>query len=243
MKHMLSISQVMTNNNLHPRIIELTEETAEQYGALCGFEGVAARKRSWYFQGITNRIEWYRKHYHEGLRIAVCVNEQDEKSGLIEYVPGEYCWRTLDAKGYIVIHCLYVFSGKTRKGYGKLLLSHVIGKSKGYHGLAIVTSSKPWVNDKRFFLKQGFKKVENAPPYFELLAMRFRDVPLPSFRKGWEDRALQYGKGITVFYSDQCPIADFAISNITSAAKELDMDLRIIPIDNYSAAQNAPSPC
>ncbi|MBK1813118.1 YoaP domain-containing protein [Clostridium sp. YIM B02505] len=45
------------------------------------------------------------------------------------------------------------------------------------------------------------------------------------------------GKGITVLYSDQCPI-----KNITEAAKECSLDIRLHKIDNHIEAQNSPSP-
>ncbi|NJD01223.1 MAG: hypothetical protein FIA99_01180 [Ruminiclostridium sp.] len=108
--------------------------------------------------------------------------------------------------------------------------------------IVIVTSSKPWVNDKKYFIKNGFKKIDKAPPYFELLVKQFKEAPLPTFNSGWEDRALAYGDGITVLYSDQCPIIDYAIQNISDAAKECDKEIKFHRIDNYIEAQNAPSP-
>jgi len=161
---------------------------------------------------------------------------------MIEYIPGEYAWRTVNASGYTVIHCLQVLRSQTRRGYGDSLLNECIQDAKDTNGIAIVTSSKPWVNDKKYFVKNGFKKIDKAPPYFELLVKQFKEAPLPSFNNGWEERALNYGDGITVIYSDQCPIIDYGLKNIIDASKECNMSIKLCKIENHMEAQNAPSP-
>jgi hypothetical protein len=118
-------------------------------------------------------------------------------------------------------------------GYGNLLLNECIRDSEHTNGIAIVTSSKPWVNDKKYFIKNGFKKIDKAPPYFELLVKQFKEAPLPFFNSGWEERALKHCEGITVLYSDQCPIIDYAIKNITEASKECNMVIKLHKIENY----------
>jgi hypothetical protein len=42
-------------------------------------------------------------------------------------------------------------------------------------GIAVVSSTKikPFLTDKKFYLKQGFEVVDSAPPYFELLVLKF----------------------------------------------------------------------
>ncbi|NJD01181.1 MAG: GNAT family N-acetyltransferase [Ruminiclostridium sp.] len=220
-------------NNL--KVIEITPDNILDIGMFCGSEDQ-------YKYGINRKARWFEKRYKEGLRIKISVNEEGIKTGMIEYVPGEFTWRTIRAKGYTVIHCLYVLRRQTRKGYGSYLLNECIKDSEHTNGIAVVTSSKPWVNDKKYFLKNGFKKIENAPPYFELFVKQFKEAPLPGFNKGWEERALIYGDGLTVIYSDQCPIIDYALNNIIEASKECNMDIKFHKIETHLEAQNAPSP-
>lgn len=217
------------------RIIDITPDNIQAEGVFCGI----GRQ---FDDGRKKKLEWFKKRYEEGLRIKISVDEDGLKTGMIEYVPGEVCWRTVKAEGYILIHCLEVFRTQTRKGYGTLLLNECLKDSEQYNGVAIVTSGKPWVNDKKFFIRNGFKKIDTAPPYFELLVKQYQEAPLPAFNIGWEDRALTYGQGITVVYSDQCPIVDYALKNITKASKELDLMIKFCKIESYSDAQNAPSP-
>ena len=161
---------------------------------------------------------------------------------MIEYVPSESIWRTVNAKGYMAIHCLQVNRGYTRQGYGSLLLNECMQASDGMNGVVIVTSPKPWVNDMKFFTKQGFKKIAAAPPYFKLLVKQFKQSPLPEFNTGWEQRAAACGTGIAVFYSRQCPIIDYAIKNIKEAAKECGSMVTFRELSTAEEAQNAPSP-
>lgn len=217
------------------RVIAVTPENILEAGVLCGGDPQ-------FLEGKMRKAAWYQKRYAEGLRIKIAMDEMGVQTGMIEYVPGEYAWRTIRAKGYTVIHCLQVLRSHTQHGYGSLLLNECIRASEHTDGIVLLTSSKPWVNDKRFFLKKGFERVDKAPPYFELLVRQFRKNPLPSFNDGWEDRALKYGDGITVFYSDQCPIIAYAIKNIMDAAKECNLEISFQKMETCIDAQNAPSP-
>lgn len=217
-------------------ILAVTPENINYEGIFCAVKGE-------YSEGINKKIEWYKKRYQEGLRILIAKDKDGKNAGFIEYVPGEYSWRTINAKGYLMIQCLQIAKRETRKGYGKLLLEHCLEEGNRYDGIAIVTSSKPWVNDKNFFTRNGFKVVDKAPPYFELVVKQTNtEAPLPMFNSGWGDRAKSYGNGVTVTYSDQCPFIDGALKNIESAAKECAQPIQLQKIETSKQAQEAPSP-
>ena len=216
-------------------IIEVTPDNVYEMGNLCGHD-------SKYDTGNHCKAQWYCQRYQEGLRIKLSRNRDKAITGMIEYIPGEYTWRTLSAKNYMVIHCLDVFRGHKRKGYGSALLHECIRDSDDKDGIAIVTSSKPWLSDKGFFLRNGFKKIDTAPPYYELLVRPNKESDPPRFNKGWEERALKYGKGITVLYSDQCPIIEYALKNLKEAADECKTPIKFIKLEDHTASQNAPSP-
>ena len=49
------------------------------------------------------------------------VEGEKKLAGFIEYVPGEYAWRGVNAEGYMFIHCIWIAANKHRKqGLGSL---------------------------------------------------------------------------------------------------------------------------
>jgi hypothetical protein len=165
--------------------------------------------------------------------------------GFIEYIPGEYTWRPIDAKGYLTIHCIMIHRKKYKEtGYGSLLLEECLQDAKKVKakGVAVVTSKGTWMAGSGLFLKHGFECVDSAPPSFELLAKKMRQGPLPRFRAGWEKRARSYGKGLVLIRSDQCPCISKFASEILDASKAMGMTPRVKELKTCKEAQGAPSP-
>jgi hypothetical protein len=159
--------------------------------------------------------------------------------GFIEYIPGEYTWRAVNAKDYLVIHCLWVVGKGKNKGYGSRLLNGCLedAQKQQKHGVAMVTSERVWLADKKLLLKNGFEEVDQAPPSFSLLVKPFDDVPLPAFPTNWAERASRYGEGLTIIRSDQCPYIDDAVKIIVDAANELNIPTQVVELKNCQEAQ------
>jgi hypothetical protein len=47
---------------------------------------------------------WLATSFKNGLRTKVLVTPDNRQCGFIEYVPGEFAWRGVDAGGYVFIH-------------------------------------------------------------------------------------------------------------------------------------------
>jgi hypothetical protein len=167
---------------------------------------------------------------------------------MIEYIPGEYCWRPVEASGYMFIHC--IFSGFKRaykgKGYGSLLVDECLkdARKENLHGVAVVTRKGPFMADKELFVKKDFEVVDTAPPDFELLVKKFnKTAPTPRFKGDWEERQSQYGKGLTIIRADQCP---YTVKNVReiceTTEKEYGIKPDIIELKNCADAQNSPCP-
>lgn len=94
-------------------------------------------------EGHQRKLAWSRQRFSEGLKIKLLFLENEKKAiGFIEYIPGEYVWRAVDAKGYMFIHCVWVSPNKCKgKGYGSLLVKECIkdAKKEGEYGVAVVT--------------------------------------------------------------------------------------------------------
>jgi len=78
---------------------------------LCGYKNL---KRP----GFVEKIDWLAERLKEGLIIKSIYSEELGTQGMIEYIPGEFCWRPVSAKGYIFIHCLFVGLKREYKNKG-----------------------------------------------------------------------------------------------------------------------------
>jgi hypothetical protein len=125
------------------------------------------------------------------------------------------------------------------KGYGTRLLNECIehAKETGKRGVAMVTTDRVWLADKKLLVKHGFEEVDQAPPSFSLLVKRFDDGPLPTFPTNWEERARHFGDGLTIIHSDQCPYIPDAVKIIVDTAVELDIPAQLVELKNCQEAQ------
>jgi ribosomal protein S18 acetylase RimI-like enzyme len=155
--------------------------------------------------------DWLKDRFAEGL-----VFKRLDARGkvFVEYMPIERVWKPIVGKNHIVINCLWVSGQFKGQGYSKKLLQECIQDARvsGMDGVVVVTSTmvKPFLTDKKFYLKHGFRTVDIAPPYFELLALSFKpDGPSPRFA---DHVKMAYThaekKGLTFVYSNQCPFME-----------------------------------
>jgi len=221
-------------------IIDTNTDNILEYG-VCGYKNI---KRP----GYPEKIEWLKDRFPEGLKIKTLHSDKDGTQGMIEYIPGEYCWRPVEASGYMFIHC--IFAGFKRaykgKGYGSLLVDECLkdARKENLHGVAVVTRKGPFMADKELFVKKDFEVVDTAPPDFELLVKKFnKTAPTPKFKGDWEERQSQYGKGLTIIRADQCPYTVKNVKEICETTeKEYGIKPDIIELKNCEEAQNSPCP-
>ena len=135
------------------QIIDTNDQNIREYG-ICGYKNV---KRPGYFE----KLEWLKERFKEGLRITTLYSEKDGTQGMIEYIPGEYCWRPVDASGYMFIHCIFSgFKGDYKgKGYGTLLLNECIQEARDMNmlGVSVVTRKRAFMAGDGLFLKTNSK--------------------------------------------------------------------------------------
>jgi ribosomal protein S18 acetylase RimI-like enzyme len=177
-------------------VIDLTPENFSQYG-VCGYKDMKHKE-------LQRKSDWFMKYYPLGLRIKIIVSENGGYQGMLEYIPGEYAHRPVDAQGYMFIHCIFVgfkreFKGR---GYASLLIDHCIRESKEakMKGIAVVTRKGSFMSNKEIFLKKGFEVVAHANPDFELLALKFDTPAAESYIQSNEFRLLM---AMELLFSDQ----------------------------------------
>ena len=164
----------------------------------------------------------------------------------IEYCPPEIAWLPINAPNYMVINCFWVAGKYAGNGYGKKLLEECILDSKDKDGIVLLTSDKKrsYLSDKKFFLKQGFEVCDFAPPYFELLVYKNNQNAIsPTFNKSAKNNIGPNKKGLTVYYSDQCPYTEYYTNVVLrECADKANIPLNIIKITTREEALNSPSP-
>ena len=197
--------------------------------------------------GRQQKYLWLQANAKFSVRAKILLAPDGQPSGYIEYLPGEFAWRGVEAGGYMFIHCVWVFSRKhQRRGWGSVMIEACLGDAKkaGMSGVAVVVREGPWLADRRVFLANAFEPVDSAPPDYQLLVRKFnRAAANPAFKKGWDRRVGRYGRGLTIIRSSQCPhIAKFASDIAQAAREEYHIKPKVVDLGSWQDAQRAPTP-
>ncbi|WP_079710676.1 GNAT family N-acetyltransferase [Paraliobacillus ryukyuensis] len=217
--------------------IDVNATNLDRYGFFC----MRSKPKN---AGHQNKRLWLQARFNDGLKLKI-VQVDGKQKGFIEYIPGAFTWRAIDAKDYMAIHCFWVVGKNKGKGYGSTLLNLCIedALAQGLRGVAIVTSEKGWLPNKQYFEKKGFHMVDQIDA-FQLMVLDFdQRVKVEARLYNWKHTAEKYQEGVTVFTSDQCPFNQDAVDNVQAAGDELGIDVQIIHLDDYeSAQQQSPIP-
>jgi GNAT superfamily N-acetyltransferase len=217
------------------KIIDLTPETIADYG-VCGYKDIKKQLE------LRRKIDWFRAYYPKGLRIKVVVPEKGGYQGMLEYIPGKYAHRPVDAEEYMFIHCIFVgFKREYKgKGYATALINECVEEAKkaGMKGVAVVTRKGPFMAKKDIFLKKGFVVVDEVKPDFELLALKFDpNATSPKFKK----LSLEgYSEGLTIIRSPQCPYSVKNVDAIMKTAQKLNIKANLVDLKDAESAQKTP---
>ena len=205
--------------------------------AECGIGCLADPKH----KGFQPKVEWLRKRFVEGLRFLLLRDNRGKPLGILEYVPGEYAWRPVDARGWLFVHCLWVYPrGQKIGGLGSLLLEACLEEARLNRaiGVAAMVSEGPWMAGKEVFLKNGFRAVAQAGR-FELVIRRLRAGPAPRFRKTSSNLAKH--QGLHLLYCPQCPMLPKSVNDLSEMAAAHGLKLKVTVLKSAREAQNAPS--
>lgn len=221
-------------------IIDTTMDNIQEFG-ICGYKNP---KRP----GYPEKLDWLKTQFQERLKIKTLYSEKGGAQGMIEYLPGEYCWRPVKAERYMFIHCLYVGFRKEyqKKGYGSLMVKECLqdAKKQNMKGVAAVTRKSSFMANSTIFLKNGFEVVDQADPDFELVVKKFDEKnPSPKFKNNQDLLTKKYKKGLFILRADQCPYTVKNVNEIRETAKtEFDISPKIVNLKNHQQAQNNPCP-
>jgi GNAT superfamily N-acetyltransferase len=203
-------------------IVSVNRDNVDKLGFFC-------YKSKAKFPGYKQKRRWLEERFDEGLQMRLAI-EDGRSVGFIEYIPGPFAWRAVNAEAYMAIHCIWVVGRAKEKGYGSRLLDSCLkdAREQGFPGVAMVTSRGVWLAGSDLFLRHGFALVDSAPPSFDLAVLKFNDVANPSFPTDWDDRIRAFGEGVTVVRTSQCPYLDDATNTVLEAAQELGLPAQVV---------------
>jgi len=221
-----------------PVLLDLDAARAETIPC-CGVKNPA-------HEGRRRKNCWFQENFEVGLRGKVLIAPDHRQCGYIEYAPGEFAWRAVNARGYLFIHCVWNHSKQyQRLGLGSRMVQACVEEARksGKLGVAVIAREQPWLAGAALYLANGFTLVDTAPPDYQLFVRKFDpSSPDPSFKTDWEKKLKRYGRGLTIIRSNQCPyIAKFA-DEIAETAAEYGLKPRIVELKSARDAQNAPTP-
>ena len=189
--------------------------------------------------GVAAKKEWLRERLAEGH----IFRKLDARGKVfIEYAPIEKAWVPVVGEDYIYIYCLWSSGSFKGNGHGKRLLEYCIddAKSKGKSGVCIISSKKkkPFLSEKKFMQKFGFKTADSIDNDYELLALSF-DGSLPCFADSVKNPS-PHAESLVIYYSCQCPCIVDCIKQINDYCKTSGVDYKLIAVESLEQAKNLP---
>ena len=189
------------------------------------------------------KIEWLKHRFEEGMKIKLLQLSEGKKiAGFIEYVPGEFAWRGVNAKDYMFIHCLWVNPNKNKeKGFGSILVNEAVkdAQKQNLKGVAVITSDDSFMAKRDLFVKNKFELLEERDK-FQLLAISFKkERPKISFNINKE--SLQKYKGWHIIYSKQCPWVARFVEEVKPILEKEKISVSFKELKTSKEAQSAPA--
>ena len=189
-------------------------------------------------EGVRLKKEWLKERIKEG-HVFRKLNAKGKI--FMEYAPLEKAWCPVNGKNYLYIYCLWVAGSFKGNGYGRELLEYAINdaQKQNKNGICTITSKKkkPFLGEKKFFEKYGFKVVDCIGEY-ELLSLDFKDEK-PKFEENARKMEIA-DKDLTIYYTVQCPYTNNCINEIGEYAKEKGVKINIRRIDSLEKAKSVP---
>ena len=215
-------------------INDVTVDNVDDFGIYC-----IKNKNS---SGYQKKVKWFKNKLNDGLRIKIAMHMRGKQLGFIEYLPSERAWRPVDAQNYYFIQCIAIFVKDAKnKKIGRALIDQCEedARRNKKSGVCTMTSDGTWIANRTLFEKIGFI-IADRLERFELMYKALDDsAPLPKFNN-WNERQAEY-QGWNLIYSDQCPMHEKSITDVTECATENKITLNVIKLTTPRDAQKAPS--
>jgi len=214
--------------------INLTIENIDAENICCA---ISDKKHQ---EGVLKKKEWLKSQIQDG-HVFRKLNQNGKV--FIEYGNLENEFVPVIGENYLYIYCFWVSGSFKEKGYGKKLLEYALddAKKKNKNGICVISSKKkmPFLSDKGFLEKYGFKVVDTAEPNFELLVLSFNSEPTPKFTDKVKMNTIDED-GLVIYYNNECPYINNCLKEISEVCEEKNINLKLYYIDTIEKAKNMP---
>ena len=213
--------------------VTLTEKNIANEHLCCAISGKKHQA------GVDTKRAWLSERLSEGH-----VFRKLDANGkvFIEYAPLETAWVPVVGENYLYIYCLWVSGSFKGQGHGKNLLQSCIddAKCQNKSGVCVISSQKktPFLTDKKFVERHGFKVVDQIEGGYELLALSL-DGTVPAFSETARQQTID-DQALTIFYGQQCPFIPNGLKEVQEYCEEEKVPLTLIPVDSLEKAKNLP---
>jgi ribosomal protein S18 acetylase RimI-like enzyme len=213
--------------------ISLTADNIDREHLCCA---IADKKHQ---AGVEEKRNWLMERFKEGH----VFRKLDAKGKVfIEYAPLETAWVPVEGDNYIYIYCLWVSGSYSGKGYGRELLRTCIqdARDRGKSGVCVLSAKKkkPFLSDRKFFLRHGFEVADEAGGEYELLSLSF-DGTKPRFAENARKMAVPT-EDLTIYYGLQCPYIPNCIREIEAWCGKNGVPLNLVKVDTLEKAKDLP---
>ena len=201
--------------------------------------------------GYLAKRAWLEDRFAEGLRIHMLGRRERSRwtgdRGLIEYIPGKYAWRGIEAEDYLVIHCLWVVGQSRGKGGAQQLLDICLeeAKAEGFAGVVAVAAENGFMTGRGFYEHAGFSAVAESEPRMSVMVYQMdEDAASPTLSAGAKRGPAAYPTGLTIFRSDQCPYIEDATATIVKEAEAHGITpIEVVELDSpQTLREKSPTP-
>jgi hypothetical protein len=178
------------------------------------------QSRKWFKQNLRKHVEGY--HLLDGEKVA----------GHIYFAPSQSAIAPFQMEPDVAyIYCTEMMHEYIRKGYGKMMFNHAKSDltSRGFKGILVDASDFEGHMHHSHFTKQGFRVLEEHPP--------FKILYFPLLKKSVEVKPLKFnytpshGKvEVTLFKNSFCPVGVYMHNLIKHVAKTFGDKVKIVEI-------------
>lgn len=216
------------------RFIHLTRENIAAEHLCCA---LADKKHQ---AGVSAKKAWLGARFLEGhafYKLGV------KGKVFIEYAPLQSAWVPVLGENYMYIYCLWVAGAFKGRGHAKALLEHCLSEARaqGKAGVCVLSArkKKPFLADKKFFLKHGFELADSAGEY-ELLALSLGAGASKPYFAACAKQMRISSKELTIYYTPQCPYILKSINEVQAYCQSKHIALSLMPVDSLEKAKNLP---
>jgi len=218
------------------RLVDVTAENLEREHICCAIGADAENAAR-----AAAKKAWLRDRLAAGHRF----KKADVRGkAFIEYGPAEEAWFPIEAPGWTFAQCFWVAGSYKGKGLGARLLSACEADASA--GVCFLAGRKklPYLTDGAFLKARGYEPVDEAlGGRVALWAKRLEPAaPLPRLSDAARACRLPGGRGVTIFWSPQCPFVPVYAREMAAAATELGVETRLVEVDSLEKAKALPSP-